>query len=577
MEKKKFLIYLIIIIGIVLLNFIAGLLKSNLIADQVIFGNIYTGIDGENFKEAVAIKNDKIIYVGSKKNSKKYISKNTKIFHYNDGIVLSGFTDTHTHVTPYFGTVEYQVDITSATSVDEYINIIEDYIKNNPDKEMIIGRGFNNTLFENNEPTKEILDSIETEKPIYLKSNDGHACWVNSKMLELIGVTKETENPIGGTVIKDINGNPTGYLKDAAMDVYAKPYLIPYSVDDYKKIIKKAQEFYASLGYSSYIEVFVESDNLNLNLYKAYEELDKEGKLTLRVQGAWNIPNDENYMINLEKAIDYKEESKGGMFELTDIKIFMDGVAETHTAFLSEPYTNDLNNYGADRWPDQEGFDRLVEITTIANDNDMVAHFHAIGDAAITKTLDVIEKSRENNINKNIHNVITHFEIVKESDFQRLKVNDVIVSADLSWGCKTDDTYESIEVNSLGEERAYKAYPYKSAMDAGAVVSAATDYPAGSIVSPIAAYIVAVTRNSTDDESNVRDASQKMSPVEALKVLTYNGAYEMRQENIRGTIEVGKKADIIALNQNLLERHSTSTLETEILLNMVNGKIVYEK
>lgn len=576
-NKKLIVILLSILFFGITIFLIVNMLKGESIADKVIYGNIYTGIDGEVFSEAVAIKNDKIIFVGNKIDAKKYVNSNTKVFDYKSGMVLSGFTDTHTHITPYIGTDEYQFNITNATSVSEYIQIIEEYIKNNPDKEMIIGRGFSNTLFENNTPTKEILDQINTDKPIYIKSSDGHSCWINSKMLELIGVTKDTENPIGGTIVKDINGEPTGYLKDGAMDILAKPFLIPYSVEEYKTIIKKAQEYYASMGYTAYIEVFVESDKLNYNLYKAYEELDKSGELILRVQGAWNINNDENALQNLNKLIEYKEESKGGMFELTDVKIFMDGVAETETAYLSEPYADNPNNYGADRWPSEEDFNELVQMAILANKNNMVMHFHAIGDLAISKAIDVVEKARETYINPKIHNTITHFEIVKDSDIERLSKNDIIVSADLSWGCKMDDSYEPIEVKVLGEERAFKAYPYKSAMDAGAVVSMATDYPAGPIASPIAAYIVAVIRNSTDDEANVRDASQKMTVTEALKAVTYNGAYQMRQENIRGTIEVGKKADIIVLDQNLLVSHSPETLSTEVLINMVNGKIVYSK
>ncbi|MDO4963188.1 MAG: amidohydrolase [bacterium] len=576
-NKKTIIAILIIIILIVGIFLIINLLKNSSVADKVIYGNIYTGVDGEVFSEAVAIINDEIVFVGNKADVKKYINKNTKVFEYDDGIVLSGFTDTHTHVTPYVGTNEYQFDITNATSVSEYVKIIEDYIKNNPNKEMIIGRGFNNTIFENNIPTKEILDQINVDKPIYIKSSDGHSCWVNSKMLDLIGVTKDTENPIGGTIVKDENKEPTGYLKDSAMDVLAKPFLVPYSVEEYKVIIKKAQEYYASMGYSSYIEVFVEADSLNYNLYKAYEELDKSGELILRVQGAWNINNNEDSIQNLNKVIKYKEESKGGMFELTDVKIFMDGVAETETAYLSEPYADNPTNYGADRWPSEADFNKLVDMAILANKNDMVIHFHAIGDAAITKAIDVIEKARKTYINPNIHNVITHFEIVKDSDIKRLKENDIIVSANLSWGCKMEDSYESVEVKTLGEERAFKAYPYKSAMDIGAIVSMATDYPAGPVVSPIAAYIVAVTRNITSDESNVRDASQKMTVTEALKTLTYNGAYQMRQENIRGTIEVGKKADIIVLNKNLLISHSFDTLNTDVLLNIVDGKIVYSK
>lgn len=577
MKKNiKILVLSLVLIILLVVSSIIYLL-NNKAADIVIYGNIYTGTDGEVVSEALAIKNDKFVYVGNKKDAKEYINKNTKVIKYDEGLILSGFTDTHTHVTPSFGAKEYQIDLSNADSIDEYANIIKEFIKSNPDDSMYVGRGWNYMLFENGTPTKEILDRVESNKPIYIKSGDGHSAWVNSKMIELIGVDKDTKDPIGGKIVKDENGNPTGCFKDAAMDLFVKPYVTPYSIDQYKNIIMQAQNYYAELGYSSYIEVLVESDNANYNLYKAYEELDKEGKLILRVQAAWNVNNNVDSIENVKKIIKYKEESKGGMFELTDIKIFMDGVAETKTAYFSEPYADEPSNYGADRWPDEESFNRLVDCIELANRNDMVMHFHAIGDAAITKTLDAIEEARKRYINPKVHNVITHLEIVKDSDIKRFNDLDVVIAANLSWGCKDDVLYPTVEVKNLGEERASKAYPYKTVLDTGAIVSMATDYPAGAVSSPIAAYIVAVTRNSTDDESFARDPSQKMTVNEALRAITYGGAYQMRQENIRGSIEVGKKADLIILDTNLLESHSIKTIETKVLMNMVNGKIVYKQ
>lgn len=579
---NKYIIKNVLKIGILIAAF---LISSILIyfycinkqkADRVYYGNIYTGIENDKIQEAIAIKDDKIVFVGSKKSVKKYIDKNTKEVTYDNGLILSGFTDTHTHITPYFATEKYQMNLTEATTLDEYIKIITDYVNNHPNYDMYLGRGWNYMLFEDGVPTKDILDKISPDKPIFIKSDDGHACWINSKMIEKIKVTKDTKDPIGGRIMRDSIGNPVGCFRDAAMDVFVKPYLEPYTVEQYKELIMMSQNYYAEMGYSSYIEVFVEADNTNYNIYKAYEELDKENKLILRVQGAWNVSNNDKSIENVKKIISYKNESKGGMFELTDVKIFMDGVAETGTAYLSEPYNNNINNYGADRWPSKEDFDKLIDIIVLANKNDMVVHFHAIGDAAITKTLDALEEARKEYISDKVHNVITHLEVVKESDMERFSKLDVVIAADLAWGCKDDILYSTVEVKYLGEERASKAYPYKSVLDSGAVLSLATDYPAGGVVSPIAAYLVAINRNSTDDEKNVRDASQKMTIDEALRSMTYGGAYQMRQEKFRGTLKVGNKADLIVLNNNIIENHTEKDISTKVLLNIVNGKIVYK-
>ena len=574
--KKKKKIIILIIFCLAIIAILVYKLGLNEEADTIIYGNIYTGVDGEATSEALAIKDDEYIYVGNAKDVEKYKNKNTKVIKYDEGLVLAGFTDTHTHVTPSFAASEYQIDLRQAKSVDEYKQIIKKYVEEHPNEEVYIGRGWDYMLFEGGVPTKDILDEVVKDKPIFIKSSDGHSGWVNSKVIELIGINKDTKNPIGGEIVRNKLGEPVGCFKDAAMDVYIKPNIKPYTVEQFKHLIKLAQEYYAKLGYTSYVEVLVEADSYNYNLYKAYEELDKEGELSLRVQAAWNVANNEKSIENVNKIIKYKEESKGGMFELTDIKIFMDGVAETKTAYFSEPYANDPTNYGADRWPDNESFNRLVDCIELANRNDVVVHFHAIGDAAITKALDAVEEARKRYVNKDIHNVITHLETVKESDVARFKKLDIVIAADLSWGTIDDVIYPTVEVKNLGEERAFKAYPYKTVLDAGAVVSSATDYPAGAVSSPIAAYVAAVTRNATNDEAYVRDPSQKMTINEALTALTYGGAYQMRQENIRGTIEVGKKADLVALDTNLLEVYSTTALKTKTLLNMVNGKVVYE-
>ncbi|WP_432714885.1 amidohydrolase, partial [Pedobacter sp.] len=351
-SKKKIILLSLIVMVLIVSAFVTyKYLNSRQKADIVIYGNIYTGTEGEKTEEALAIKGDKFIYIGSVDGVKQYIDDKTEVIKQNGGLILPGFTDTHTHVTPSFAVAKYQIDLSRATSVDEYLTIIKDFVNKHPNDEMYIGRGWNYILFKDGIPTKDILDQILPDIPIYIKSNDGHACWVNSKMIELIGVTKDTKDPIGGKVIKDIDGNPVGCFRDVAMDLYVKPHLVPYTVDQYKELIQEAQKFYAELGYSSYVEVFVEADNTNYNIFKAYEELDKEGKLKLRVQGAWNVSNEENATDKVSKLIEYKDESKGGMFELTDIKIFMDGVAETGTAYFSEPYADDTTNYGADRWP----------------------------------------------------------------------------------------------------------------------------------------------------------------------------------------------------------------------------------
>lgn len=546
------------------------------VADTVVLGNIYTGADGSSLTEAAAIKDSQFVYVGDRYGVEKHIGAQTKVLNYADGMVMAGMSDTHTHVTMDFMTAKDQISLSDGNTVEEYVAIIKNFISEHPDNEMYIGMGWQYDAFENETPTKEILDKISTDKPIYLRSSDAHSAWVNSAMFAKMGVTKDTPDPVGGQIKRDGNGELVGMMKETALGVYAKPLMPVYSVEEYKDFILGAQQYYASLGYTAYVEMFIDTDEANTNIYKAYEELDREDKLILRTQGAWVVNNNADAMNNVAKAIRLKDESQGGMFELTDVKFFMDGVVESGGAFMTEPYADDSTNYGLDRWPGDESFQRLVECIVESNKNGMVAHFHAMGDAATTKALDAIESARQQFVPK-VHNVITHLEVVQDSDAARFKELDVVAAANLSWGSKvSEEHYNSVEVKRIGEERAVNAYPYKKLIDAGAVASYATDYPPGSSALPFGGFSVGISRSLLRLPETVRNEDLRLTREEALQALTANGAYQMRQDNMRGTIEVGKKADFIIIDTNLLTCLPGKAALTINLKTFVDGQEIFD-
>lgn len=551
-----------------------GVIKTP--ADTVVIGNIYTGVDGETLSEAMAIKDGKYVYVGSERGVNKYIGGETKVIRQPDGMVMSGVSDTHTHVTMAYQTAKDQVDLSSATSIEEYVAIIKDFIEKHPDIDIVTGMGWNYEAFPNETPTKEILDEIANGHPIYVRSSDSHSAWVNSIMFERMGITKDTKDPVGGEIKRDAEGNPAGMIKETVIGMYAKPLIPTASVEEYKQMIIDAQEYYASLGYTAYLELFIDAPAANENIFKAYEELDKEGKLILRTQGAWTINNNEQAMDSVKRAIELKEESKGGMFEMTDIKFFMDGVAESHGAFFSEPYADDPTNYGLDRWPGEESMNRLVDCMVMGLENDMIPHFHAMGDEATTRALDAIEAAREKSPETaKIHAVITHLEIVKDSDVNRFKELNVVVAANLMWGNKVSAEHYEMEVKKLGKERAEKVYPYNTLADTGAVVSFATDYPPGSVAIPFGGFSVGISRTILRLEGTERNTKESLTREEALQALTKNGAIQMRQDDYRGTIEVGKSADFVIIDENLLTCLPGKAALTMVLNTFVNGEEIF--
>ncbi len=565
-----------ILVVIALIILIIFALAHGQKADTVIYGSIYTGTHGENTDEAIATKGDSIIYVGTKEGAQDYIDKaSTRVFDYGDKTVMAGVTDSHTHINMATEMYEYQADIRAESSIEDYKEVLKEFIASHPDNAIYIGNGWSNDLFGEKGPTKEILDEVVPNKPVFIKSLDGHSGWVNSKMLELAGINKDTPDPSGGKIERDASGNPSGCLRETAIGVYIKPHLPTHSVEEYKELVKQAQEEYASLGYTAYVEIFTDTDDVNYSLYRAYEELDQSGELLLRVHAAWAVNNTPDAKEEIKKIAEYGRAAKGGMFELTDIKFFMDGVAETGTAFLSEPYLNDPTNYGLDRWAGEESEKLLIDCVVLANQNNLGAHFHAIGDAAVTKTLDVIEAAKKRYNHSNVRNVITHLELVKESDMPRFAELDVVAAANLTWGVKIPDTYKNVEVRNIGADRAANAYPYKALLDAGATLSFATDYPPGAFESPFLGFEVGVTRSFLEIAETVRNKAAAFTRDETLRIMTYGGAYQMNQENIRGTLEVGKKADLIVVDANILTIPIDETTIASSVLTVVNNKAVY--
>lgn len=521
-------------------------------SDEVVYGTIYTSDENCMNAEAMAIKDGKIVYIGDKSGAESYIGADTIVTDYKDSFIMPGFIDGHVHI---YIDAENQAGFRFGESLEQtqeaYLNMLKEYVEANPDLEIYKGFGWLDTAFIGGTPTAEMLDAICADKPVFIESEDCHSCWINTKMLEMTGVDAATPDPIGGKVEHDKDGNPNGCFRDTAMDSLVKPYVPIYSVDEYKEILLNAQDKMLSLGYTSMVDVIIDPQSAD-NICQAYYELDQEGKLKMKVNEALVVNNTENYVSDLEHIKELSDKYQGEHFRITDVKIFMDGIVESETAYVSQPYVG-TDEYGADRWPGEEGTERLFDLAKRVNDLGLVAHFHAIGDAAITKALDALEYARENSANKDIRNVITHLQMCSQEDIKRLAELNVIASADLGWGptASEDLGVENIELLNVGEERNTAMYPYRSMLDAGVTVAYATDYPAGPIIFPLINLHAGITREHIGLESTVRNADEALTIDQALKAMTITGAYQLGREAETGSLEVGKYADFIVFNQDL--------------------------
>lgn len=572
MKKKKSFIVVVLVLVVALAGSLFYWMGIRNKADMVIMGTIYQSDQKGSTVSAVAIKDGVYQYVGDKKGVQEYIGKKTKVIDTEDGMAMPSFMEAHAHGHQGGVSSIYEVDLNSGESVDDYVETIKTFIKDHPDLKFINGSGWLNGYFGEAGPNKDILDKISKDLPIVLVSGDHHSYWANSKAMELAGINKNTKDVKGGVIGRDKNGNPTGVFREKANGLIEA--VIPnYTVEQYKEGILAYQKEAASYGITAYFEPMVNLDGSS-NLVKAYKELDKDGKLKIRVYGGYLITDTKNYLDEVDKVAKLKEETKdGNFFKVTTIKLLVDGVIEGKTAALSEPYANDPNYKGELLWKQED----INALCLKADKLGIQVHSHTIGDEATTVALNAYEYVAKKTGKTESRHALTHVQIVKKEDIKRMADLKVVVAANSYWFLKEPGYFYELEEPYLGKERAEHEYPMKDFFDAGITVDIASDYPVTIPSMPLSAIQAGVTRCAMDgDQKTVLGKDQRVTVQQMLNAATINGAYGNFAEKEYGSIEKGKSADLIILDQNLLKISPYQINNTKVLKTILKGKVIYQ-
>ena len=540
-------------------------------ADTVITGTIYTADAEDSVVEAVAVKDGVITYAGDAAGVEDLIGSSTEVIETGDGMAMPSFVEAHAHGHEGGVATLFEVDLYAGESVKDYQDALKAFIEEHPDREFVLGTGWiNGYLPEDGEYAKH-LDEVTGDVPVALISADHHSYWVNTAAMELMGVDKNTEAPDGGVITKDADGNPTGIFRETAKDLVSE--IVPdYTVEEFKEGILYYQNEVASFGITSYWEPMV---NMKTNLLQAYQELEADGELLIQVYAGWEIDQTSNggdYLGALDEMEQAMKDNEGGMFEINGIKIFADGVVEGHTTYLLEEYADEPGETGEGLWTQEA----LNEFITAADAKGITTHTHAIGDAAVQLTVNAIEAAKTTNPDSEVRHAITHLQLVADEDIQRIADLNIIAVTNPYWFCKEPGYYEELEVPYLGEERASNEYPMKDFFDAGAVVTVASDYPVTVPSMPLEAIQTGVTRcDRFGDKDTLLGADQRVTVLQLMKAATYNGAYQNYVEDMTGSLEIGKQADIIVLDKNIMECDSFEINQTQVLKTFLNGEAVY--
>lgn len=543
-------------------------------ADLVLMnGKILTVDEAKPEAEALAVRGDTIVAVGSTKDIQPYISEATQVIDLGGKLAIPGIIDSHGHFTG-IGQAKLRLDLMHVKNWDEIVAMVKEAAEKAHPGEWILGRGWHQEKWDKTPephvdglPFHQELSKVSPDNPVLLSHASGHSSFANAKAMELAGITKETPNPPGGEIVKDPEGNPIGAFRETAQGLLRKALSADMEkrtpeqiATEQRKIIELAAQECLAKGITSFHDAG--SSFETIDLFKEFAEKDKLGlRLYVMIREA-NEP--------LKKRLSEYRIIGFGNNHLTvrSIKRAIDGALGAHGAWLLEPYTDLPTSVGLNTTP----IEALQETAEIAIENDFQLCVHAIGDRGNHETLNFFEEAfKAHPEKKDLRWRIEHSQHLHPDDIPRFGQLGVIASmqgihsiSDGPWVIKR-----------LGEKRAEEgAYVWQKLMKTGAIICNGTDAPVED-VDPIPSFYASVSRKLND--GSIFYGDQRMSREEALRSYTLNGAYAAFQEDILGSLTPGKLADITVLSKDIMTAAEDEILGTEVLTTIVGGKILYKK
>lgn len=529
---------------------------EELYSDLVLInGKIYTLNDSNEIAESVAIKNDKIIYVGSNEGVKKFIGPNTKVLNLNGKPVFPGFIDTHIHFVKV-GFSLLTLDLREAHSIEELKLLVKGAAERSSKGKWILGRGWDQEKFpEKRYPSRKDLDEVAPENPVILSRVCGHVAVVNSKALEIAGINRSTPDPEGGRIDRDASGEPTGILREAAMALVWSKVPKP-SNEDYIKAIELACEEALKHGITSVHLVSAVPEEI-----KALQVARALGKLKVRVclyVSAEYLP--EIFKLGIMRGF-------GDSFiRINGIKVLVDGSLGARTASLREPYNDDPKNTGVLTISREQ----LKKVATEAHLGGLQLAIHAIGDNAVEVALDVLSEVLSMHPKSNHRHRLEHVSVISKELIERMARLGVVASVQPRFIIS-----DFWAVDRVGPRRARWVYPFKTMIEHGVYTSGGSDCPVDPL-DPLYQIYSAVSRGKFDGIELYKYTEMEcLSPIEAIKLFTRYASYVGFEENLKGTIEVGKLADMIVLSEDPLNIEANKIKDAYVLITIVGGEIVY--
>jgi predicted amidohydrolase YtcJ len=525
---------------------------------------VYTMDPARSWAEAVAVRGGRIVFVGTARDAQAWRAPRTRVVELPGRMIVPGFHDAHVH--PVSGGVELaQCDLNNVPTAEAVVAKVRDCAARLGADQWVVGGGYALPVFAGGLALKEVLDAVTGGRPAYLTSADGHSAWVSSRALDIGGVDRNTKDPENGRIERNENGEPVGTLRESAMRLVGRHVPPPTAA-------LRLEGLRLALGQLNRAGVTaVQEASASRAYLETYRDAQKKGVLTARVTAALGT-DEARGPEQVDDLVRLRTEFASERVRPVAAKIFADGVIEGRTAAMIEAY---LDRPGFRGEPNISR-DRLTALVRRLAGAGFNVHVHAIGDRAVRETLDAMEAARPEAAGRDLRFQIAHAQLIRPEDGARFRRLGVIVNFQPLWAY-ADSYMKDLTWPALRRELWAYLYPMRSLVRSGAVVAFGSDWSVSSLV-PLEGIQVAVTRQSPDEEpSEVMQPDEVIDLPEALAAYTIGAAYAMGLEKQTGSIEVGKRADLVVLAENLFEVPVRRLGKTRVLMTLVDGEPVYQE
>ena len=536
-------------------------------ADLILRNGVVHTVDAaRRTADAVAVEAGRIVAVGAAGDVDGVRGPSTRVVDLAGAMVLPGFQDAHCHLGSS-GYATTRCDLSESRGADEHLRRIGAYREAHPDREWIVGGGWSMSDFPGGIPTAAALDAVVSDRPVALTNRDYHGTWVNSRALELVGVTAATADPPGGRIERDAHGAPVGMLQEQAMHLVLDRAPAPTHADRMDGI-QAAVAYYHRLGITACQDALVDAE-----WQAAYEQLARAGELGLRVRGAleWDSGRDHTQLAELTER---RHSGTVGRLACGTVKFFHDGVVENRTAAMLDPYLDGDGHptaeYGLDQYPpgDLEHFVRICDAEGFG------VHIHAIGDRAVRESLDVLAAAIHANGRRDARHQLAHVQFAHPDDLPRFRALGVIANVTPLWA-RLEAYVTELTIPFVSARASEGMYPFGSILRHGGALAFGSDWSV-STPDPLRQLAVAVSR--IDPDSDVTEPllpGERLDLGAAIAAQTIGAAHACALEHETGSIEVGKLADLVILDHDLHRLAPAEYIDVKVLATLVEGEVVH--